>query len=58
MTKLVNLDLDGNPCCQTEEYKREAIFAMIPSLEVSAPSPPYSITFSNLLFVFYCRFLT
>lgn len=34
MTKLVNLDLDGNPCCQTEEYKREAIFAMIPSLEV------------------------
>ena len=34
MTNLKNLDLVGNPVCDTEEYKREAIFEMIPSLEV------------------------
>lgn len=34
MTNLKNLDLEGNPVCDTEEYKREAIFEMIPSLEV------------------------
>ena len=29
------MDLVGNPVCDTEEYKRDAIFEMIPSLEVS-----------------------
>lgn len=28
------MDLVGNPVCDTEEYKRDAIFEMIPSLEV------------------------
>ena len=35
MTNLKNLDLKGNPVCETEEYKMDAIFEMIPSLEVS-----------------------
>lgn len=34
LTKLKNLDLEGNPVCSTEEYKRESIFEMIPGLEV------------------------
>lgn len=34
MTQLKNLDLEGNPVCSTDEYKRESIFEMIPSLEV------------------------
>ena len=28
------MDLAGNPVCETEEYKRDAIYAMIPSLEI------------------------
>jgi len=34
MSKLKNLDLEGNPVQDTPEYKPEDIFAMIPSLEV------------------------
>ena len=35
ITDLKNLDLEGNPLCETAEYKREDIFAMLPGLEVS-----------------------
>ena len=34
LTKLKNLDLEGNPVCDTAEYSRDSIFEMIPSLEV------------------------
>lgn len=34
MSKLKNLDLEGNPVQDTPEYKPEDIFTMIPSLEV------------------------
>lgn len=34
LKNLKNLDLEGNPCCEKEEYKREDIFEMIPGLEV------------------------
>lgn len=34
LTKLKNLDLEGNPVQDTEEYKAADIFTMIPSLEV------------------------
>lgn len=34
LTNLKNLDLEGNPVCSNEDYKREKVFEMIPSLEV------------------------
>ena len=34
MTSLTNLDLEGNPVCEKDDYDREKIFEMLPSLEV------------------------
>lgn len=34
LKSLANLDLVENPVCSSEEYKRDAIFDAIPSLEV------------------------
>lgn len=34
LTSLTNLDLEGNPVCEKDDYDREKIFEMLPSLEV------------------------
>lgn len=34
LKNLKNLDLEGNPVCAKDDYKRDDIFNMIPSLEV------------------------